>query len=456
MKQCKKNLQTGPDICLAVILLFWVPAGIQAAEMPVPIAEAPASQTGGQAGEKILKLEDAVRIAVENHPRIKGARERVGAQQAVLGQQLGGYYPTIAFNNQYRTSTASGTTGVSAEGFDFFSSQATFNMILYNFGKREGTVQSARETLDSTRHNFRTSVDEVILAVKESYYRYLQARALVKVREEAVKNRELIVRQAQGFYEVGTRPKIDVARAESNLYNARADLIAAQNGVKVGWVTLKNAIGVRDLPEQPVAEEVSMVPVAVTLDQARESAYASRPELKSFEAQRRAQDQQIATARRGHLPDIIFDALYGRRHTSNDGSDTFPLRPTWQVQLSLNFPIFDGFRTTNRVEEALRNYHSIRAQEEERKQQVALEVESSYLRLGEAEERIKATEAAERAAKENLDLANGRYQVGVGSIIEITDAQTLHTDAQTNHIRSIYDYKIAEAQLIRAVGSPQP
>jgi outer membrane protein TolC len=122
----------------------------------------------------------------------------------------------------------------------------------------------------------------------------------------------------------------------------------------------------------------------------------------------------------------------------------------------LNFPIFDGFRTTNRVEEALRNYHSLRAQEEERKQQVALEVESSYLRLGEAEERIKATEAAERAAKENLDLANGRYQVGVGSIIEITDAQTLHTDAQTNHIRSIYDYKIAEAQLIRAVGSPQP
>ncbi len=456
MKRCKKNLQPHAGFYLAAILLFVLSAGSKAAEMDAPGAQVPASQTGGQAGEKILKLEDAVRIAVENHPRIKGARERVGAQQAVLGQQLGGYYPTISFNNQYRSSTASGTTGVSAEGFDFFSSQATFNMILYNFGKREGTVQSARDTLDATRFNYRTAIDDTVLGVKQAYYTYLAAKALVRVREEAVKNRELIVRQAQGFYEVGTRPKIDVARAESNLYNARADLIAAQNGVKIAWVTLKNAMGLKDLPEQPVALELSMTPIQFSLEQARESAFASRPELKSFEAQRRAQDQQIATARRGHLPDIIFDALYGRRHTSSDGTDTFPLRPTWQVQLSLNFPIFDGFRTTNRVEEALRNYHSIRAQEEERKQLVALEVESSYLRLGEAEERIKATQAAERAAKENLDLANGRYQVGVGSIIEITDAQTLHTDAQTNHIRSIYDYKIAEAQLIRAVGRPEP
>ncbi len=104
------------------------------------------------------------------------------------------------------------------------------------------------------------------------------------------------------------------------------------------------------------------------------------------------------------------------------------------------------------MQEALHTYNSIRAQEEEERQQVALEVERSYLRLGEAQERIKATEAAARAAKENLDLANGRYQVGVGSIIEVTDAETLHTDAQTSHIRALYDYKIAEAQLIKAMG----
>lgn len=408
-------------------------------------------QAAEPAKEGVLRLEDAVRIALEQHPKLKAARERVGAQQAVLGQSFAAYYPVITFNNFYRSSLSSGTTTVSQEAFDFFSSNANFDMTLYDFGKREGTVQSARDTLDSTRYAFKTSADEVVLAVKETYYEYLRASALVKVREDTVKDRELLVRQAKGFYEVGTRPKIDVARAESNLYNARADLIAAQNGVKVAWATLKNAMGVKDFPEQPLAEELSITRIPITLPQAKEAAFASRPELKGFEAQRKAQDQKIATARRGHLPDILFSADYGRRNTSR-GGDTFPLQVVWQVQVSLNFPIFSGFSTTYKVEEALRNYHSVRAQEEEKQQQVDLEVESSYLRLTEAEERIKATEAAVRAAKENLDLANGRYQVGVGSIIEITEAQTLHTDAQTNHIRSLYDYKIAEAQLIKAMG----
>jgi outer membrane protein TolC len=122
------------------------------------------------------------------------------------------------------------------------------------------------------------------------------------------------------------------------------------------------------------------------------------------------------------------------------------------VGLNLSIPIFDGFRTTNRVEETLHNYYRVKADEEDRRQLIALEVEQSYLRVVETQERIKANEAAARAAKENLDLAQGRYQVGVGSIIEVTDAETLYTDAQTTYIRSVYEYKIADAQLARAMG----
>lgn len=450
MKQRRKTLPF-QAVCSLAVCLFLSPAVTTAGEATAPPVAGGAGQAEGQTGNKILRLEEAVGIALENHPRIRAAQERVGAQQAVLGQQFAAYYPVISLNNFYRTSLASGTTTTSAEAFDFFNSRANFDMTLYNFGKREGAVQSARDTLDATNYNYRTAIDDTVLGVKQAFFNYLAARALVKVREESVKNRELIVRQAQGFFEVGTRPKIDVARAEANLYNAQADLIAAQNGVKVAWVILKNAMGLLDFPERPLAEELSIMPIPITLKQAKEMAYASRPELKGFEAQRRAQDQQIATARRGHLPDIIFHADYGRQNTSRSGN-TFPLQPNWTVQLGLSIPIFSGFSTTYKVEEALRNYHGIRAQEQQQKQQVDLEVEQSYLKLQEAQERIKATEAAERAAKENLDLANGRYQVGVGSIIEVTDAQTLYTDAQTKHIQSIYDYKIAEAQLLRAIG----
>lgn len=433
-----------------MILAMLFPVASFAADTPAPVQPLPL-QTADPKAANILTLDEAVRIALDTHPNIKAANERIGAQQAVVGQQMSAYYPIISFNNVYRTSIQAGTTGTAANAFDFFSSLANVNMTLYNFGKREGAVQAARDTLDATGFNYKTTVDSVVLGVKQGYYGYLQARAIVQVRDETVKSRDLLVRQARAFYEVGTRARIDVARAESNLYTAQADLIAAQNAVQVAWVTFKNALGLRELAERPLAEEAIITTIPYTLDEAREIAYNSRPELKSFEAQRRAQDQTIAVARRGHLPDIIFDANYGRRNTSQEGN-TFPLQPSWQAQLSLNVPIFDGFRTTNRVEETLRNYYLIKYQEEQQRQQVALDVEQAYLRLVELQERIKANEAAAKAAKENLDLATGRYQVGVGSIIEVTDAQTLYTDAQTTYIRALYDYKIADAQLIRAIG----
>src|SRR3990172_11081602 len=403
---------------LAVTTLFYPRIG-ESADAPAPAIQMTRQATDPSATQ-ILTLDDALLIALDNHPNLQAARERIGAQRAVVGQQMAAYYPTVSLASQYRTSqTQRDQDAHDTPGSESYSSEAKFNFTLYNFGKREGAVEAARETLNATSHNYKTTVDGVILGVKQSYYAYLQARAIVVVREETIKSRDLLVRQARGFYEVGTKARIDVVRAESNLYTAQADLIAAQNAVKVAWVTLKNALGLGELPERPLAEEAIMTTIPYALDQAKEIAYASRPELKSFEAKRKAQDQNIATARRGHLPDLNFESSYGRKHGSDEVQkidrdplpdinrhlNTFPLQPSWSVKLSLNIPIFDGFRTTNRVEEALRNYYVIKSQEEQQRQQVALDVEQSYLRMVELQERIKANEAAAKAAKENLDLA---------------------------------------------------
>ncbi|MGH7809487.1 MAG: TolC family protein [Candidatus Binatia bacterium] len=424
-------------------------ASAQGAEIQMQVQAAPGSlsPTG-----KLLTIEDAVQIGLANHPRMRSANERIFSQQAVVGQAMAAYYPTVSWSNVYRTSQTS--TIADERAFESYSSLANFTMTLYNFGRREGTVQSTRDTLDAEQQNYATTTQDIVLAIKQAYYVYLGAQALVKVRQDTVRSRELLVRQARGFFEVGTRAKIDVARAEANLYTAQADLIAAENGVKIAWVTLRNAMGSPRLPEQPVAEDSPEVEISFNLAAARNAAYDARTELKSFDAQKRASDQLIAVARRSHLPDLNFDASWGRRQLSNDPDqkNTFPLRPTWTVGLNLSIPIFDGFRTTNRVEETLHNYYRVKADEEDRRQLIALEVEQSYLRVVETQERIKANESASRAAKENLDLAQGRYQVGVGSIIEVTDAETLYTDAQTTYIRSVYEYKIADAQLARAMG----
>ncbi|MEE9568119.1 MAG: TolC family protein [Candidatus Binatia bacterium] len=467
MEILKKKL-TSEAFVLLVITLFLFPV-VSGAEGPSPakpeiLLKISASKTGKEPAKEILTLEEAVRIARDNQPRIRAAQARIKAQQAVLGRAMSAYYPTINLRNEYRSSLASGTTSTSQKAFDFFSSAANFNWTIYDFGKREGTVQEARDSLDSRRFAERTSVDDVILTVMRLYYRSLAVKALVRVREDTLKDRELLVRQAKGFFEVGTRPKIEVARAESGFFAAKADLIAAQNGVKIAWAELGNAVGVEDFPVRPQAEdalvekpltllakELDIRKPEVSLAESQKIASDSRPELKDFAAQLRAQYADIAVARRGHLPDISFFGQYGRRNTSR-GGDTFPLQLIWQAGITIEIPIFSGFETTYEIEEALRDYREIKAREEETRQQIVLEVERSYLNVIAATERTKAAEAAVRSAKENLDLANGRYRVGVGSIIEITEAQVINTEAQTNLIQSLLDHKIAEAELARAMG----
>src|SRR5215510_4005828 len=311
----KELMQLALFSCAAMLTVL-NPALNWAADSPAPAGPLPA-QTATPQPANVLTLDEAIQIALGNHPNIKTSKERIGAQEAVVGQQMAAYYPAVSMTNFYQTGNQPGfNVGVAPHTFDTYLMQTGVNMMLYNFGKREGNVQSARDTLDAKNFNYKTTVDGVILGVKQSYFTYLGLRAIVKVREETVKNRQLLANQAQGFFEVGTRARIDVARAESNLYLAEADLITAKNAVQVAWAVLKNSMGVRALPERPLVEDVIMTPIQYSLDQARELAFASRPELKSFDAQRRAQDQLIAVARRQHLPDIIFDGNYRRSNTS--------------------------------------------------------------------------------------------------------------------------------------------
>ncbi len=254
-----KRLLQRAMFSVVVTLATLVPAPSRAADSPAPAQPPPATQTAAPQAGNILTLDEAIQIALENHPSIKASNQRIGAQEAVLGQQMAAYYPLINMNNFYRTGNQAGTTtGVAPNAFDTFLSQATFNLVLYNFGKREGNVESARDTLDATNFNYKTTVDSVILGVKQAYFTYLGLRALVKVADETVTSRQKLADQAEGFFEVGTRARIDVARAKSNLYVAEANQISAQNAVKVAWSVLKNAMGVRDLPERPLVEDVKM------------------------------------------------------------------------------------------------------------------------------------------------------------------------------------------------------
>ena len=452
MRQFKGNGLRLQGVLLSAVILFLLPMTAKPADTPGVAAQGPVSAPPGAQPGKPLTLDEVVHIALENHSSVKSAQFQIKAQDAAVHQQIAAYYPTVNYINSYRTSnTVSGTTATASRSFDSVSTGTNVSMTLYNFGKREGLVQSARDTLDATQYAYNTTANNIVLAVKQAYYGVLQADALLRVNEDTVKSREVTLRQAQGFYDVGTKPKSDLTQAQANFYLAQANLIVARNGVDVAWANLINAMGVDDYPRQPLAEDLSVAPFPMSLDEAKKTAFAARPELLQFEAQLKAQDQLIAVARRNHLPDFLFTSSYGRQ--GNDvGSNLFPLQPSWQVQLSLNIPIFNGFQTTYQIQQALYTYYSIKEQERVERQQVALQVQQNYLNLTAAQEVVKANEAAVKAAQENLELHQGRYEVGYAPLVEVTDAQTTLTTAQTNYVNALVSYKLSLAQLVNAIG----
>ena len=446
MKEFKRDGLRLQVLYFLAVTWFLFPVTGQSADVLAPAQGTVTASAGMQQGTG-LTLDEVVRTALENHSSVKSAQYQVGAQDAVLHQQMAAYYPTISFSNTYRTANSGGSSSNASKGFDSFTGAGNASMTLYNFGKREGAVQSARDTLDATQYAYNTTANNIVLAVKQAYYGVLQANALLRVNEETVRDREETLRQTQGFYDVGTKPRSDVTQAQANLYLAQANLILARNGVDVAWANLRNAMGVDDYPRQPLAEELAVTPFSMALAEAKEEAFAARPELLQFAALLKAEDQLIAVARRNHLPDLLFSSIYGRQGVTGESPHN-----NWQVQLSLNVPIFNGFQTTYQLQQALYTYQSIKEQARVQRQQVALQVEQSYLNLTTAREVVKANEVAVKAAKENLELHEGRYQVGYAPIVEVTDAQTTYTTAQTNYVNALVSYKLAMAQLLNAMG----
>ena len=444
MKRSRTLTAAGIFFAAVICPLFYQ---VYAADAPASLSLPNVSVSPGTPpGAKPLTLEDAVRLALDNHSNIKSAAYQTQAQSAIVRQRMAAYYPSVTLNNAYRTNKGE----VAVRAGDTLSTIANVSMTLYNFGKREGTVQAARDTLEATQYSYTATSNDTVLGAKEAYYGVLQANALLRVDEETVRDREATLKQSQSFYDVGTKPRSDVTQAEANLYLAQANLIVSRNGVEVAWATLRTALGLDQLTKQPLAEDLAITPFPLSLEQAKEEAFANRPELLQIGASLRSLDQTLAVRRRNHLPDVLFSSSFGE--VNSPSTEIFHMRPTWLVQLGIAIPIFNGFQTTYEVQEAMSNYRSTKEQERVQRQQVAFDVEQNYLNLAAARDQVRANDAAVRAAKENLDLHEARYQVGYAAIVEVTSAQITYTAAQTGYVNSVIAYKIATARLLNAIG----
>ena len=161
-----------------------------------------------------------------------------------------------------------------------------------------------------------------------------------------------------------------------------------------------------------------------------------------------AASQQIAALQKNYLPNVTGDASYVW------SGDDYPLQPSWNIGASVNLQVFNGGLTTAQIGEARANLANLKYQEQSLRQQIALQVRQAVLNLTLAHESIRVSEKGLQQARENVELAEGRYKTGVGNIIELTDAQAALTVAEGANVQVLSNYKTAVASLEQATAQP--
>jgi outer membrane protein len=428
-----------------------------------PVQEQPGKKdlSGGgimTAGE-MLTISRCLDIALKKNPNILAAMNTVEINRSRVGEARSNYYPQISATGSYsRISPVPGTAAAPLgirERFNQYSGSVNLNQNIYDFGKTSSSVDVSKYNFESSRSDLNTSQDTIILGVKQAYYGVLQAMRNRDVAADVIKQFQLHLDQAQGFYEVGTKAKIDVIKAEVDLSNAKLSLINVGNALKIAWVTLNTAMGVPDPPEYTIEDNLSFQQYAITLEEATTRAFENRPDLQSVIAKRQSAEANISLATSGHYPVLSGNASYlaGAQDIPPSTLAQGGLEHGWEVGVALTIPLFSGFLISHQVAEAKSNLYVLKANEETLRQQILLDVRQAYLNLQAAEASISTADLAAKQAKENLDLANGRYTAGVGSPIEVSDAFATYVTAQATYTGTLYNYKIAQASIEKAMGA---
>ncbi len=396
---------------------------------------------------EVLSLERCVEIALANQPAISAAAGGLRAAQSRVGQAEAGYYPQIELSSGYKKSHSGSGAGILApKDSDSYSAAVSLKQNIYDFGKRSLQVSVTKHNLGSFASDLENARLQTVFNVKQAYYGLLQSKKNLEAAYEALRRFEKHLEQAKGFYEAGAKPKFDVTRAEVDLSNAKVSLIKAENSVRLGRAALNRAMGVPAPPEYSIKDTLAYEKYDISLDAALSKAFANRPDLKAAVYKRMSAGTGIELSRKNYYPALNGNAAYGFQ-----GEET-PLNNEWNIGVTLTVPIFTGWLSVHQAEESRADYMAAGANEELMRQNVILDVTEAHLSLNEAEARIASTALAEKQAEENLELANGRYEEGVGNPIEVTDAAAAYINAKAAHIQALTDYKTAEASLEKAMG----
>ncbi|HEY8077734.1 MAG TPA: TolC family protein [Labilithrix sp.] len=412
---------------------------------------------------RVLRLNDAVEAGLKNQPTVRQARaqtrvfdNRADEAKAPLLPQV----TAIASYQRVRGAARSGTvtttgapstipTSTPASGVDVFTFGASASQLIWDFGQTYEKYRAADRLASSAKATEQTAEYTTVADVRRSYFTARAQKALVKVAADSLANLDRHLVQIEGFVKVGTRPEIDLAQARTDVANGKVALIDAENAYALAKAQLARSMGDPGATDFEVSDD-EIAPVDgedLSADALTARAIAGRPELQALGLQRESNRLTVRALKGGYGPALTANAGYSQTGTAlND------LGPAWNVGVALTWPLFQGGVTRAQVREAEASEDLTDAQVDAEKLQIALDVRTASLNLRAAKATATASEDVVVNARERLRLAEGRYESGVGSAIELGDAQVALTQAEGQLVGARFRVSSARSDLLAAMG----
>jgi len=311
--------------------------------------------------------------------------------------------------------------------------------------------QSSRAAFRAAKSDRSATDNSVSGSVAKSYLAALRANADVEAYQANVSLAEAVLKQAENQKNAGTGTGIEVTRAKVQLSNEKQRLLVVQNECSKAHLQLLRVMGLNLATDLELTDKLSYEPVdAISVEQAEAEALKNRPDVKA-QAEREAATRLNANAVKvERLPSLVAYADYG---TTGVNGSTVAMLPTRDYGVALHLPIFDGGRRDARRAETASQFRQERVRTNDLHEQIELEVRMSLDSLHSAEEQVKVAEAGLSLAQSEFTQARRRYEAGVASSIEVTDAQTRLERARDNRIAALFNHNVARIDLGQATGT---
>ena len=404
--------------------------------------------------DRELSLADCVDIAMRNSPRSRIPLQSVRAQQAILGQTRGVYWPQLTVGTGWaRQKEQLLTTSPRQENTDTeYNYTLSMSWTLADFGVRRAAVAGAEAAWRSAVGQLKSNLLDIGLAAENAYYRLVEAETLQGVAEQTVEQRALHLELARRRQRAGMGRASEVKQSEAELHEAEAALVDARAQVRDARGLLASVMGFEPsvpIRIQPLPENVRMVRPE-TVDQLLDRAERNRPILAAQAAQIAQRREDLALQRAARLPQLDAGMSWGlvdKHWLLPDGSND-----EWAASLSLSMELFTGFQRTYRIRQLTEEVKAAELAYAALLHDVELEVWQSYSELIRVQEAIKAVEKFVESAQESLTETRREYEQGRVGIVDLIDVEQRYTQSLFAQVRTKLAFYLAVARLERSMG----